>query len=351
MRHSLQRWTGGVKVLVPLVILVAVGWHFTGILLRSELSTTPFELHYGWLIIAGLLSVTAQLLWSLFWVQLLHHYQAKVSWRLGIRAYFLSQLGRYLPGKIWVVLFRVHLLRKYAPSRSMLALTAVYETLTMMGAGALLGLLLLPWLEGDLRDKVAGQEWFLGLIVGMPLAIALGLRFFHGRRTREHPSVAEQTEVEHFPPQIHVPARSVDPRQQNHLPLLVLLRGILQALAGWCLLGLSFWCVLRGLQADPMPLNLNTYLRCTGMIALAYVIGFAVLIVPGGLGIREYFVQVLTATEMATQLPPESAAAFGVVSALVLRFVWTLAELLVILGLYGFAGPPRSPVPPGKGYL
>ncbi len=81
----------------------------------------------------------------------------QVSWYAGLRAYFVSQLGKYVPGKAWVILMRVGMLRHDAHAHPIpVAVTATYETLCSMAAGALLGVLLLPQL-GVLPVEVSGK--------------------------------------------------------------------------------------------------------------------------------------------------------------------------------------------------
>jgi len=54
-----------------------------------------------------------------------------------LRAYFVSQLGKYVPGKAWAVVLRVGLVRSQGVSASVGGLATFCEVLTMMAIGSL----------------------------------------------------------------------------------------------------------------------------------------------------------------------------------------------------------------------
>ncbi|HEY8505771.1 MAG TPA: lysylphosphatidylglycerol synthase domain-containing protein [Gemmataceae bacterium] len=310
MRRVWERVWPLLRVLVPLGIVAAVGWQFARVLTRPELTATPFELRPGWLVPAAGLYLLALLVWASFWADLLRAHGVNVSRGLGLRVYFVSLLGKYIPGKAWVVLMRVGMLRAHAPSRAAVALAAAYETLTTMAAGALVGLLLLPSL-GERANIFAGKEGYLLLLVGLPLGVGLVHRLIARRSHRHHPAGS-----------------------RPHFRLLMLARGLAQASVGWGLIGLSLWATVEAVRPGPTVFTVTDLLRYTTMAALPYVLGFAALVVPGGVGVREWFVQALLAAELSAAMPPAEAEALGVVIALVLRLVWTAGEVAVIAGIY-----------------
>ena len=78
-------------------------------------------------------------------------------------------------------------------------------------------------------------------------------------------------------------------------------------------------------------------------VLLSYVAGFLVVVAPGGLGARE-FVLATALTPRLTATTGADAAALAVVIALLLRLVWTAAEVLLAVVLYFFR-PPAAPIP------
>jgi hypothetical protein len=92
--------------------------------------------------------------------------------------------------------------------------------------------------------------------------------------------------------------------------------------------------MLCGLMPDPPPFDLSMACRIAAYIALAYVAGFFILVVPSGLGVREYFLLLCLAPELNRFLPAGEAAAVAAVLVLMLRLVWTLADLVMTALVY-----------------
>src|SRR5207244_6475766 len=80
--------------------------------------------------------------WGAFWLRLLHRVGLRPSAGAAFRAYYVSHLGKYVPGKAWAILMRATLLPGVRPGVA--ALTAAYETLTTMAAGALIAAAVIP---------------------------------------------------------------------------------------------------------------------------------------------------------------------------------------------------------------
>jgi uncharacterized membrane protein YbhN (UPF0104 family) len=84
----------------------------------------------------------------------------------------------------------------------------------------------------------------------------------------------------------------------------------------WLLLGVQAWLLLRELTPDPDA----TYLLATGAFALAWLVGFLVVIAPAGAGAREAALVVLLGS-VATG--PQALSL-----ALVSRFLMTAADAI-----------------------
>ncbi|VTS00105.1 lysylphosphatidylglycerol synthase transmembrane domain-containing protein [Tuwongella immobilis] len=308
MQKKLQIVWKILKVVLPILIVLGVGWQFWSLLRRPELWEQPLTIRPIPLILAGLLYVLTHTLWATFWVQLLHNQGAQVPWAVGVRAYFVSQLGKYVPGKAWVIVLRVAMLRHLAPSRSMLVLTGLYETLTSMAGGAMVGGLLLAWVPG-VGDTIQNRQWMLIPLACMPLGFVLLHRLARRLNRKFNPG-----------------------NQMPPLPFSLMLRGILQTSLGWAMLGLSLWLTMVGILPESPEFSRDAWLRSTGINAIAYVMGFVVLVAPGGVGVREFFLQRLLAAELALYWMTGEPSGLAVVVTLVLRLLWTFAEF-VAMGL------------------
>ncbi len=90
-------------------------------------------------------------------------------------------------------------------------------------------------------------------------------------------------------------------RGESSLPrirFVYLIEGLTLAAVGWLFLGASFAAALRGIVGDSWPLWDVRTARLPAIMGLAYVIGFVVLIAPGGLGVREFLLTLLLTPEL-----------------------------------------------------
>jgi len=318
------------KYVLPLVVALAIGYYFYDKLRRPELWRGNFQLRFEWLIPAALLYLCAHSVWARYSVTLLRNQGAKVTVSTGIRAYFISQFGKYVPGKIWVIVLRVGILGKnLGISRTAVGITAMYEALVSMGAGAMVGVALLFFLSAEQSSLSGFKLYWAAPIVLFPIGL-VGLNRFVNRVNRWR--------------------KGHDAKQFPRVKLHWVVIGLAQASIGWLILGLSIWMTLRGLRAEPEPLTLDTYLHLTSINALAYVIGFIFVFMPAGAGVRELALQTLLALELKQSMDADAAAALAAVTAIVLRLIWTIAELGAAGLLYKFgATHPKFSIEPEAG--
>jgi hypothetical protein len=323
-----RRVVAVVKWLVALALVAAVAWHFTRLLTDPRLAEIDFTVRPEYLVPAGLLYLGTHTLWATFFVQLLRGSGGKISWKSGVRAYFVSQFGKYVPGKVWVIGLRMVMLRGQKLHPAMVGTCATYEALVSMAAGGMLAALLLPWAGLGLDIAVGSWTWMALVAIGV-FPIMLGvLNRLVVRQARKY--------------------RSPDARPLTSPSLILLARGLLQASAGWCLLGLSLWLTIQGLSPNPAALSGADYIECLTATALSYVAGFVMFILPGGLGARELVLQQALARQLAG-VAGGAAAPLAAVVALVLRLVWTAFEVVVSLSLWWFGRPVPAGVPAAVG--
>lgn len=309
----MRRWPVGtiLKTLFALAVVVGVGSYFAKILLDPKLNAESFTLRWEWLFFAGLLYLTAHTIWGTFWWQLLRSQGANVRWRQGVGAYFISQLGKYVPGKIWVIVMRVSLLGGNIPRRVVIV-TGIYETLTSMAAGSTLGAALFPYLTGG-QSVLQGGTLALGGIAAVPFLAALVNNL-----------AARLAKKRHDPDAPSIPAP----------PLWLLALGLLQASVGWCLLAVSLRCVLMGVVPRPPDWTSSCFVQDLAVTTIMYVAGFVVIFAPGGVGPRELILQ-QALVPVLRSTSGDAAGGLAAIVAIVIRVVWTVAELLMI-GLLGW---------------
>jgi uncharacterized membrane protein YbhN (UPF0104 family) len=331
MRRRLRQLWPCLKAVLGLAILVMVGRQLLRDLRRPELWEQP--LAPGWLVLAGLLYLAGLSLSALYWHRLLLSLGSRPRLRTTLRAYFLGHLGKYLPGKAWAILLRGSVARDGGPSLGLAAGTAFYEVLVTMAAGTLLAALLFATLApdrdlginlDDLRQLLTLQPPAGGRIAG-GTCLLLALLLLAPFAAVLHPALFNRVagrllRKEGVPPSLHL----------GHLGSGLLLTG-----CGWVLLGISLWSVLQSIPGMALPWSRSAALL-PALLAVSYVAGFVVLIAPGGLGVREVLLAFFLTPHLVEHTGRDSAAAHASAElvALVLRLVWTTAELLLAALLY-----------------
>lgn len=314
---SKKRGLAIAKLIFRLTILALVGvgiWH-TVVKALVELEERKFSLTQiqpWWLVVAGVVYLAGMIPSWLFWHRTLLAMGQRPRWQESLRAFYIGHLGKYVPGKALVVILRTGLIRSNRVDTSVAATSVFVETLTMMAVGAFVA-------AATLGMMFREQVWLLLLAVVLMLCAGGPTLPPIFRR------LVRLVGVKKVSPDIDSALAGLDIRLMSY--------GWITVALGWCLLGLSLWATLHAIPTTTTnPVSVADWPLITACVALAMVAGFLSLL-PGGIGIREYVVMTLL-------VQPFGAAA-AAVSAILLRLVWLLAELLFAGILYA-----AKPAPP-----
>ena len=124
------------KYLLPPVVVACVAWYFLDRLRRPELWQGSLVFRVEWIVPACFVYLIAYTIWGRYYVTLLRNQGATVSSATGLRAYFISQIGKYVPGKLLVIVMRIAMLGKIGITRTAVGITAIYESIVWAGSGA-----------------------------------------------------------------------------------------------------------------------------------------------------------------------------------------------------------------------
>jgi uncharacterized membrane protein YbhN (UPF0104 family) len=213
----------------------------------------------------------------------------------------ITQLGRYLPGKFWHVLSLAILLERENVKRSVSVLLPLLYHGIMVGAFLLVGIILGGPLV--LVNLAPDSWWPLLLFAVVMLSILVFLPFFSrilGRMVN-----LKYKEVHYL---------SIPPKGYYIVLGLSLLSGL--ASSG------AFFLFVSGL----VEVSIQDAPFIGGIFALSLVIGWVVIIAPGGLGVREGALAIL--------LSPLFSPALGNVIALASRLWLTGVELVFLMGVW-----------------
>ena len=221
-----------------------------------------------------------------------------------VAVFFIANLGRYIPGKLWQILSLAYLSGREGVSPTVASSAAVLGQLFSLGAAALLAGLAMAYgavvgLPVDLLPWAAGLAILVGLVTTVPplLRRILGLAFRLGRHSTPAPELDRWFGV----------------------------RWTALYLPSWIGQGVAFgllWSSFPGLAAVAWPV-------AVGVFAGAYFVGYAALFAPAGIGVREGALAIM----LAPWLGGTQAALLAVFS----RIWMTLGELIPVLGVLGGA--------------
>ena len=94
-----------------------------------------------WIALAVVLYLAGLSACGLFFGRVMQASPTPVGYLPALRAYVISHLGKYVPGKAMVVVMRVGLVTPYGARPATAAFATLYETLVMMAAGGLIAAL------------------------------------------------------------------------------------------------------------------------------------------------------------------------------------------------------------------
>lgn len=269
----------------------------------ADLERAVADLGLAVLCLAFLLGVLGTVLIGRVWFVVLDGLGVRAPRREMAAVFFVSQLGKYLPGSVWPVLAQMEFGHRWgAPRRTML--TANIVMLAVVAAtGLTVGAALLPWSGGD---GLTRYGWTLVFLV--PLLACL------------HPRA--------IPVAIDLVLRAVG---REPLGIRIAGRSMMTALGWgfvvWVVMGLHLLVMTRALGAAPPAAALAA---AVGGMGLGWAAGLLFVPAPAGAGVRD---AVLVAT-----LAPQLGAPEALSVALASRVLLLLAD--VVLAAVGAALRP-----------
>lgn len=284
------------------VLLVAAAALFLGITVARnwrELSAFDWDVAFGQLA-ASILALAAVLAWGVWvWQRVLIRFEERVSFPALARIWFLSNLARYIPGKVWQFVGAAELARAAGISRTVLLTSMVVHVgFSLLSAAVVAVATLAP--RGLLSEGLP-----VGLLAGAVAALFL-----------VHPAVLNRG-LRLVPRALHRDVLVWRGRWRDGLWLLAL------SVISWALYGLAFTMFVDSILEVPLALAVPL----TGVNALSFLAGYFAFITPAGLGARE--------AAMALLLAPFASPGIAAVIAVVSRLWVIAAELLGAIPLVG----------------
>ncbi len=249
-----------VTILVFIGLQVADNW--------ADVTAAPIAWKLRWEFIAASLMVTwvmyAFLIWG--WREVLHGWNEWIRAIDAARIWTISSLGKYIPFKVWSIAGMAVMAERTGVSGTAATGSAIIMQLIALATGAIVSLMLTGTTVLDYLLRPYLGEWgsmlaFAGAAVALLCAGALTL-----------PSITRRIGLLIGKPES---VRPVDPG--------ALAAALFVNFLAWAGYGLAFQLLVLG-TIPGLELSWST---ATGAFATSYIIGYLILVVPAGIGVRE----------------------------------------------------------------
>jgi uncharacterized membrane protein YbhN (UPF0104 family) len=265
----------------------------------GEVSTALAALDPMLLIGALVLGLVYVVLTMLSWRAVLADHGTPLPMRSAAPVFLVSQLGKYVPGGVWNIVAAAEMGADHKIPRRRSVSAMLVTLLISIVTGLMLAAISMPFAPPALADRFGWVLFTLPLFLVVLLPPVLGrLVSLALRLTKGEP--------------LETPLRW---------------RGIGAAvgwqLLAWIVAGAQVWVLAVGVG---MAADARSLLLCIGGYGFAWVVGFLVVVVPAGAGVRETILAIMLGASLSTG---------GVLAVVLLsRVVLTVADLLLgFLGL------------------
>ncbi len=201
------------------------------------------------------------------WLLVLRFLGGDLPFREGLKIYFLTNLGRYLPGFFWHFAGRTVWLAERNISKRVSITSLVLEQSATVVASLVIGML--SWVGAVTFSSSA------------PLILPILLFFIFGLGIILVSSAQLRQNYSEF----------LALHNQKRTGLLALMY-----LCFWIIYGTGVYVLIQAIYISPF--SLDQMLQTIGIVAIAWVIGYVSFFAPGGIGIREGILVLLLSTFM-----------------------------------------------------
>ena len=283
-----SNWYSRVLLIIVLVAVSAIVWKNI-----SEISSYDFELKYEYFIAGSALIIINYLFCFLIWHRLTASMGLHVPMIRAARGWFLSYLGKYVPGKITLLLVRMDAYRGFSKKR--VAVATMVEYIIALTASCLVLLVSLSFSPESIPEYV---RWIAAVAAALMLVTL-------------YPPLLKKLMNLGFRLLKKTPLDEV-PAFRN---ILLLIGAYTIALL---LSGLALFLIFNSLS----PVSFRYYLTITGIYSIAGLVGLAAFFAPSGIGIREGVLFLV--------LPAFIPRPTVIVGVIAMRLLTTAAELLLV---------------------
>jgi uncharacterized membrane protein YbhN (UPF0104 family) len=276
----------------------------------NQVGARLLHIRFGWeqIVLATFLVLITYALLIEGWRRILSAWDSHLAFRHAARIWFLSNLGKYVPGNIW----SLTAMSVMARERGLSGLAAAGSSILMQSVSLATGTAIVMVTSA----KLLGQPVLVGAAVSL---LVVGLLM-----------------APRFLPPLAVWAGRLSGRDivTPTIPAASIWTAAFASTLSWLLYGVAFQLFVSGLLGSA-PGEISSYIAA---YSAAYILGFISPIAPAGLGVRE-----ITLAAFMTQLGLANEADAALVA--IAARLWLTVVELVPSGLYIAIGATRKALP------
>ncbi|MCK5116393.1 MAG: flippase-like domain-containing protein [Candidatus Aegiribacteria sp.] len=282
-----KSWYSRVLLVIVLAAVIWVVWKNV-----SEISSYSFEFKYSYFIASSVVIILNYLFCFLIWHWLTASFGLHVPIFKAARGWFLSYLGKYVPGKIALLLVRMDAYSGYSGKK--VAIATIVEYIVALIAACLVVLVSMLFSPEIVPDYV---RWVAVLGTVLLLAVL-------------YPPVLKKA--------VNLVLKLIGKAPLEEIPTftkILLLVGTY--IIATLIAGFALFLILNSLAA----VSFKYYIVITGVYGIAGLVGLAAFFAPSGIGVREGVLFLILPAFI-----PEPAV---IVGAIAIRLITTVTELLL----------------------
>lgn len=283
-----KRWYS--RILFIVVLLGVSYYVFTAV---NDLAKFDYHLNWAYLFLSFFFTVVAYLVQLVIWLFLARSFGIKFSFLAAANAWSLSQLGKYIPGKIGILLIRMDIHSEV--SKRTIAVATGVEFITTMAASCLLVLISIAFIP-----ELSSSSYIRWIALSLACLFLLIL----------------------YPPILKIITdlafRLIKREPLNDLPSYVLL---LKLVGANILVGLPYGLGLFFAFNCFYSVGWHYFLIITSIYYIASLIGVAAIFAPAGIGVREGIVFLI--------LPALISKPVVIFATILTRVIITIVELFL----------------------
>jgi len=226
-------------------------------------------------------------------------------------AYTFSQMGKYIPGKVWLLFMRIERAGRFGMSARVCTLATILENALYMISGGLVGMAAIVHLADHIDARFRPFIWPVTVVAIAALLVVCYPPVFYGMVNR----IMRRLKQTIVPPQEQLGVGTLAFAAIGFVPC-------------WIFGGIALWASTQAVH----PIALADCWWFPGAFALSVIIGMGSFL-PGGALVRESLLTIAVMLQLSRTIPQQDAWVIAGIVAVLQRLFQVIAE--AVLGISG----------------